>query len=58
MLLNKIPNLQIVKPTFQPEVINRKKKTRNVSVDVSSTLLTSYFYTYEYENKNDLYCIV
>lgn len=49
----------IVKPGYQPEIMARlKKKIRNVSVDVKSTFLNSYFYTFEYENKNELYCIV
>jgi hypothetical protein len=48
LLLNKIPSFQIVKPSFQPELVTRKKKTRNISVSVSSALLNSYFYTYEY----------
>jgi hypothetical protein len=49
LLINKVPNLQICKSDYQPEILGRlKKKTRNVSVEVSSALMNSYFYTYEY----------
>lgn len=49
LLVNKVPNLQICRSDYQPEILGRlKKKTRNVSVEVSSAMLTSYFYTYEY----------
>jgi len=59
LLVNKVPNLQICHSDYQPEILGRlKKKTRNLSVEVSSAVMNGFFYTYEYENKSELYCIV
>lgn len=58
-MINKVPSLQICKPGYHPEILARlKKKTRNITVEVSAAYLTAYLLTYEYDCKTDIYCIV
>ncbi len=48
-----------IKSLFQPEMFtNSFYKTIGVSILMKKIELTPYYYTYQYDNKLELYCIV
>lgn len=60
-IINKIMPYSFIKSAFQPEILhlqNHHNKTFSLSVHIKNLILTPYFYTYDYDNKNEVYCIV
>ena len=58
-LINKVTSYPFVKPACQPESLNLgAHKTMSLSIFMKKVTFTPYFYTYRYDNKNEVYCIV
>ena len=58
-LINKIPPYSFIKSSFQPELLlSHSHKTFSLSVIMKKVGFSPYFFTYRYENKNEVYCIV
>ena len=58
-LINKVTPYPFVKASFQPELLtNSLHKTLSIAVFMKKIIFTPYYYTYRYENKNEVYCIV
>ena len=59
MIINKVMPWPFIKAIFQPEsLIGNGIKTMNLSVMLKNVELTSYYWSYAYEGKGDIYCIV
>ena len=59
MIVNKVMPWPFIKNVNQPEsLIGTGVKTMNLCVMLKSIELTSYYWSYVYENKGDLFCIV
>lgn len=58
-LINKVTSYPFVKSSFQPEILQSgAHKTMSLSIFMKRVIFTPYFYTYRYDNKNEVYCIV
>jgi len=59
LFINKVVPYPFTKPIFQPEnIISGTYKTIKLSVNIKKIELNSYYYTYQYDGKAELYCIV
>ena len=57
-MINKIVPFPLIKATFQSEKIpSKKNKTFSFQMILRRVCLTPYFYTFQYENKSEMYCI-
>ena len=58
-LINKIVGFPFMKPVFQPELLySHVQKTLTIAVFMKKIVFTPFYYTYRYDNKNEVYCIV
>lgn len=59
MIINKIPSYSFCKSINQNEILkNSRKIFKNISVEVSPLELSAYYYTYRYDRKNEIYCVM
>lgn len=58
LIVNKVIPCPFIKGTFQPEsLIGSGVKTMSLSITLKGIELTSYYWSYLYEGKGDIYCI-
>ncbi len=57
-IIQKVVFWPFLKPLFQPDVPQQPLPPLPVDLFLNKITLTPYFYTYKYDNKRELYCIV
>lgn len=57
-IIQKIVFWPFLKPLFQQDVAQQPLPPLPIDLFLNKITLTPYFYTYKYDNKRELYCIV
>jgi hypothetical protein len=58
-MINKVMPWSFIKSTFQPEILTVSTyKTIGLAIMIKRIELNEYYYTFQYDNKTELYCIV